>query len=54
MINRYERPAVETMKADEIVELLGPVSCGSSAPAPGGFVGQKSASGNGNAFFNVR
>jgi hypothetical protein len=25
----YETPTVKTLKADEIVELLGPVSCGS-------------------------
>jgi hypothetical protein len=34
----YERPRIETLSAEQIVECLGPVSCGSSPPvgAPGG------------------
>jgi hypothetical protein len=29
----YQRPAIETMAADRILESLGPVSCGSNGSA---------------------
>ena len=30
MKTSYQRPSIETMQADRILELLGPVSCGSN------------------------
>lgn len=29
MTNQYEKPRIETLSADQIIELMGPVSCGS-------------------------
>ena len=39
MKQRYERPRVRTLRADQIVEMMGPVSCGSNMhlnPVEGG------------------
>jgi len=34
MSRHYEKPAIKTLRADEIVESMGPVSCGSGAQTP--------------------
>ncbi len=41
MTNPYERPSIKTVPAREIVESMGPVSCGSAETfsAPGPFEG---------------
>lgn len=33
-MNKYERPIVRTLRADQIVESMGPVSCGSGQFQP--------------------
>ena len=52
--NQYERPRVETLGAKQIVELMGPVSCGSHTallPVEGGTEGRTgSSSGSADLF----
>lgn len=36
MPNQYEKPRIETLSANQIIELMGPVSCGSGGTGGGG------------------
>jgi hypothetical protein len=48
----YERPQIETMPSSRIIELLGPVSCGSMAKEPSDSIGLDSMLGAGQHHFS--
>jgi hypothetical protein len=44
----YKNPRIETLKASEIIEMLGPVSCGSADPSAA--IGGNQSSGSASSF----
>ena len=46
----YQKPNIETLKASDIIEMLGPVSCGSSDPSAA--VGGGSSQNGGSSSFS--
>jgi hypothetical protein len=49
MAEKYEKPRITTLPADQIVESMGPVSCGSGAGNPGAAGGLMDPSGSGSS-----